>query len=315
MKRFSEILESYEFGKTGNEVGLTNKYTPISNIITNVKNLFGATYNIVVTPGIGNSIELRCSRWINTSEATKDLTNIIVGGKSLTSYIYEQGLTASKMIAEGQRIVVVFYAPEIKDDASTELGACPDATCYTDSHANESFENEILKSFIIDKNGKLIESKEDDIELEDETPKEIRNLITSQDKVKAVEKFAELMNDRLSLPAGYYWKAVKDKDGNESIALRHKIEKRRPFGKTAEVVDSVLNIYGIGDEAIWVDGWDDEENIPEDVKALVNSIMEIIGAQPTTDPCVWMIEEPKEDEDDNLENNTEPNIYVDDKTI
>lgn len=303
MKKYSEIRESLFNNQQLNNLGVTNRYSPIGNIILNVKNYFGATYGIVVTEGSNNSVELRCSRWINTDETYRDLSGINVGGKTITSYIYEQGLNAMKLIAEGQRITAVFYAPDVKNDTTKELNALPDATDYTDSHANEDYE---IISYHRIENGMLVEGKDDDEEMEDKTPQEIRDLITSEDKVKAAEKFAELMSSKFVLPPEYYWKAVKDKDGNESIALRHKTEKRRPFGKKAEIVDSIINIYGEGDEAIWVDGYDNIETMPEDMKDLIENVLNVLGAEKTGDVCVYSLKElGNKDEDDDNDSDSE----------
>ena len=296
MKKFSQLIEESALAQlaqnTNNGEGATNKYTPINNIITNVKNFFGATYNIVVTEGPGNSIELRCSRWINVDETYKDLNGISVARKTIASYIIEQGLDSMKLIQEGQRILAVFYASDIKDDATKTFNKLPNAEEYVDPFANESFEYEILDQKFFN------EGKEDDDEMEDTTQKELRELIVSDNKVKAAEQFAEIVSQTIDLPSEYYWKAVKDKDGNESIALRHKTEKRRPFGKKAEIIDSVMNIYGTGEEAIWVDGYDDIENMPEDMKQLIENILQLLGAEKSPDVCVYSLKETDEDDND-----------------
>ncbi|MCH5166960.1 MAG: hypothetical protein J1F35_03620 [Erysipelotrichales bacterium] len=313
MKKFSQLIEESALTqlaqKTDNGAGTTNKYTPINNIITNVKNFFGATYNIVVTEGPGNSVELRCSRWINVDEAYKDLNGIEVARKTITSYISEQGLDSMKLIQEGQRILAVFYASDIKDDATKTFNKLPDASEYTDSHANEnrnfqtcliytdSYANESFEYEILDQKT-IGEGKEDDDEMEDTTQKELRELIVTDNKVKSAEKFAELVAQTIDLPSEYYWKAVKDKDGNESIALRHKTEKRRPFGKKAEIIDSVINIYGTGEEAIWVDGYDDIDNMPDDMKRLIENILQLLGAEKTPDICVYSLKETDDDDDE-----------------
>ena len=330
MKKISQILENIEqnpsFAQTNNGLGITNRYTPIQNIITNLKNYYGATYNIVVEQYEGNTIKMRCSRWINTCEASNDLSNIVVGGKNILNYVYEQGLNGVKMVMELGKIAVYLYPLDVNSPEVNQLEKTPDASEYSDIHANEHrtsqiqdliytdvHVNEDCEIVLVNKINNILEGKDDDEEMEDQTLKELREIITSDNKVKAAEQFANLITQQMSLPIDYYFKAVKDKDGNESIALRHKTTKRRPFGKKADVVTSVLNIYGEGDEAIWVDGYDNPEALPEDLKVLIENILKFIQAEKTGDPCVYALrdgESTEENPDDNEDDNTDG----DDKT-
>ena len=105
-------------------------------------------------------------------------------------------------------------------------------------------------------------------------------------------------------------KAVKDESGNESIAIRKKYTKRRPFGKTSENVKSLINIYHVGNDGVWVDPFDEKESLDEETSNLINSILSWMGAEETGDPCVWKLnltgaeEENKEDDNNNVGDNT-----------
>jgi hypothetical protein len=129
----------------------------------------------------------------------------------------------------------------------------------------------------------------DDEELEDKTKEQLLRFIQGTDKVKCAQKLAELLADDLDLPEEYYFKGVKDADGNESIALRYRFERRRPFNKTVTLSKSLINIYNVGDNAVWV-----EANLTRDLNhpemnRIVDTVIKLIGAIPTSDPCVFAI--------------------------
>ena len=92
-----------------------------------------------------------------------------------------------------------------------------------------------------------------------------------------------------SLAAAAGLEGVKDADGNESIALRYKFQRRRPFGKEVTLSKTLLNIYNVGDNAVWV-----EANLTRDLNhpemnRIVDAVIKLIGAQATEDPCVYAI--------------------------
>ena len=102
----------------------------------------------------------------------------------------------------------------------------------------------------------LIKESDDDEELEDVQKKKVSEIINSKDKVKAAKQLELLITQQLELPREYYFAGVKSKDGDESIALRWKYTRRRPQGKTAENVRSILNIFNDSKEGIWVQDFD-----------------------------------------------------------
>jgi hypothetical protein len=52
-----------------------------------------------------------------------------------------------------------------------------------------------------------------------------------------------------------------------------------------------MNIFGDGEDAIWIGDFDNNAKflLPEDVKELIESILELLGATKTDDPCVYKI--------------------------
>ena len=107
----------------------------------------------------------------------------------------------------------------------------------------------------------------------------------------------------MELPREYYFAGVKDKQGNESIALRWKYQVKRPKGMSAEVTRSLVNIYGMDKDGIWVGDFDEDTmfNLPDEVKKLIENVLDFLGAEKTDDPCVYSLsgESKKEDDKDN----------------
>ena len=58
-----------------------------------------------------------------------------------------------------------------------------------------------------------------------------------------------------------------------------------------------MNIFGTGDYAVWVGDFDKNANfqITDEVKKLIESILDFLGAEKTSDSCVYKIKEEKED--------------------
>ena len=143
----------------------------------------------------------------------------------------------------------------------------------------------------------VTESSDDDEELKDLTKEKLNELIQSKDKVKAAKAIELMVGQEMELPREYYFAGVKDKQGNESIALRWKYTVKRPKGMSAEITRSLLNIYGLEKDGVWVSDFDKDSMfiLPEEVKKLIEHILEFLGAKKTDDPCVWDLSGEKKD--------------------
>ena len=74
MKKLSRIFnESVQPGNQLNKTGVTNHYTPIQNILTNIKNLFCLLLGVVAEVGEDNvSIKLSSSQFVS-KQKTEEL--------------------------------------------------------------------------------------------------------------------------------------------------------------------------------------------------------------------------------------------------
>lgn len=298
MKTLTQLKESYD-SNPGNDVklGVTNHLTPVNNIITNVRNFFGSLLGIVVEPGEdGVSLKLHSSKFTSQDEVSKVIDQPCMGQSTVRSYICQQGLCNVKMINLGMYYVVYFgpndirtadnpdkVAADTKAQTAIANGPCPCVCKEMLQYNLEEAEMETLDMGINESGGF------DDEELEDKTKEQLLRFIQGTDKVKCAQKLAELLADDLDLPEEYYFKGVKDADGNESIALRYRFERRRPFNKTVTLSKSLINIYNVGDNAVWV-----EANLTRDLNhpemnRIVDTVIKLIGAIPTSDPCVFAI--------------------------
>lgn len=277
-------------GNAFSTTGVTNHYTPVQNILTNVKNLYACRMSIAASLAEdGFSIKLNSSKFVSENEIEKmlymplDRTTI-----PLAQYIISQGLDKIKIIKVGDFYVVYFSPSDIK---AAEPGLeAPQA---------EAPVKEMLDYNIEEAEITTITEDEDDEELEDITKKELSKLIDEKDKVKAAKQFTQIVSQQIELPREYYFAGVKDKDGKESIALRWKYTKRRPHKKTDEVTRSLINIYGNTKDGVWVGDFDDKAyfKIPDEVKKLIENILELIGAKKTDDKCVYSLDAKKDDDD------------------
>jgi len=298
MRTLSSLVESFD-SNPGNMMGVTNHLTPIFNIISNVRNLFGMRFGLAVEPGEDNvSIKLHSSKFINQDEINKVLDEIVYStnpnGMSLRQYIISQGLTVVKAVNLGMYYVVYFSPNDIRMAENPDALTCPEGDAETTC-------SEMLKFNIHEcEIERIVLEGTDDEELEDKSIQEMIDIIKSDDKIKAATKLADIVAKEVELPKEYYFKAVKDGDNHESIALRYKSQQRRPFGKTIDVVTSLMNIYGTGDEAVWVGAFDGE--CAPEVKKLIETILNLIRAKKTNDACVWKISDnPNDDNDDRTE--------------
>ena len=274
-------------------IGVTNHLTPVENIITNVRNLFCAMLGIVAEIAEDKvSIKLHSSQFVNKQSIERVLHQTLYNSQSLYSYITQQGLDCCKLINLGQYFVVYFCPSDIKTAVCNKDGELtkPDITPPCDLTScsemlNFNIEEAELSSIYEGNN-------EDEEELADIRNKEILKIIELKDKVKAAKEFAALVSSQMTLPMEYYFAGVKSKDGDESIALRWKYIKRRPHNKSAEITKSILNIFGSGKEAVWIGDYDKDSmfELPDEVKKLIDNILEILGAEKTSDPCIYSID-------------------------
>ena len=303
MKRFSDfnkamtgklvgescVTSDVNPGNALSTTGVTNHYTPVQNILTNVKNLYACRMSIAASLAEdGFSIKLNSSKFVSEDEIRRMLyTPLDRTTIPLAQYIISQGLDSVKMIKVGD-FYVVYFSP--KDIKAAEPGLeAPQA---------EAPVKEMLDYNIEEAEITTITEDEDDEELEDITKKELSKLIDEKDKVKAAKQFMQIVSQQMELPREYYFAGVKDKDGKESIALRWRYTKRRPHKKTAEVTRSLINIYGNSKDGVWVGDFDEKSyfQLPDEVKKLIENILELLGAEKTNDKCVYSLDANKKDD-------------------
>lgn len=303
MKTLTNLLENFE-SNPGNDVklGVTNHLTPLNNIITNIRNLFASEFGLVIEPGEdGVSLKIHSSKFVSVEEINKVLDTPYLGQTTLRSYICAQGLCNVKILDLGMYKIAYFGPndirtaenPEKVDKKKEKECKCGKPECPICNPNGLVVACKEMLQYNIDEAelefGILTESGIDDEELEDKTKEQIIKFISGTDKVKCAEKLAELLKNDLDLPEDYYFKGVKDADGNESIALRYKFDKRRPFGKTVQLSKSLLNIYSTGEEAVWVEAFLYRDHNSDQMNNIVDTVLKLIGAQPTNDPCIWTI--------------------------
>lgn len=320
MKKFTNVFESIKAGNDnpGNsyiKTGVSNHYTPIENILTNINNYFCARLSIVAMKGEDDvSIKLTSSKF--TSEKAIDellymtLYNDAFSKANLYSYITAQGLPKVSKVNLGGGYWVVYFSPDDiataakHPDNSCGCGCdCPDCgcdcCCPVPCEAYDSLFDEFEITSII--------KEDDEEEMEDVTMKKIMELLDSKDKVKAAKQLELLIAQEVELPREYYFSAIKFKTGDEAIALRWKYTKKLPSGKSTESIRSIMHIFGKGDKAIWVQDFDKDSiiKLPDDVKKLIESILDIFEAEKTDDPAIFKVtgekkerEEKKKDDED-----------------
>lgn len=293
MKTFSKLNESAQTTdkQPGNDLaktGITNHYTPIENILTNVKNLFATRLGVVAAVGEDNvSLKLHSSKFVDDKSINAILYEPIDRFTNLYSYITSQGLTKMTKVDLGMYTVLYFSPVDVKTAQDPQKMA----TVPTTVIATESFESEIIN---------MIKEDDGEEEMKDANLEKFLELIESKDKVKAAKQLEILISQQIELPREYYFAAIKFKNGDEAIALRWKYTKKLPTGQSTESVHSLMHIFGKGDKAIWVQDFDKESivKLPEEVKKLIESILDIIEAEKTDDPAIFKLTgERKERED------------------
>ena len=240
---FNEALCATTDKNPGNSLscGISNHYTPVENIVTNVKNLFCAMLGVVAAVGEdGVSVKLHSTQFTSEKNVYDRLYNIMYNSQSLYSYITQQGLTACKLVNVGQYFIVYFSPVDLanataaNDAVAKELAKCCDGCAPCSEMLDMNIEEAEL-STINESND------EDEEELEKIRAKEVTTVLKMKDKVKAAKELGIMVSQQISLPTEYYFSGVKSKDGDESIALRWKYIKRRPHGKSIEIIGAREN--------------------------------------------------------------------------
>lgn len=324
MKTFTEILNETAITndvQPGNQyisTGVTNHFTPVENILTNINNLFCTRLGVVAAIGEDNvSIKLHSSKFINSESIDKIINEPIDNYTSLSSYIMQQGLTKITKVNLGTYYVVYFSPTDIKQalDPKFMEPTCADCSLPVPTETCESMLSEFEMSSII------TESDEEE-ELKSQTVEKVIKLLNGPDKVKAAKQLELLVSNEIQLPREFYFAAIKFKSGEEAIALRWKYTKTMPFGKdensdefkdiTIENTRSIMHIFGQGEKAIWVQDFDKKSivQLPEEVEKLIESILELLEAEKTDNPAIYSLsydgssdknkedKEDKEDKDD-----------------
>ena len=280
MRKLSESISGVTSG-IGMTQGVMNHYTPIDNIIINTRNIFGALLGLVVSKGEDViSLKIQSSSFTNPEVTRNILYNSTFDGHTyLYTYIINQGLRGLKILDLGSTCIAYFFPNDLAEDPCSN-----DACCGC---------REMKESRIIECELATIEessvNEDQEVELEDRTKEELAEIINNNNKVKGAADFVNKMANVITLPENMYIKATKDIDGHESISLRYKTVKRRPFGGKMDSVTSLVNIYCTGANAVWVDAFLNKGLYDDDVINVINSILQFIGAEETSDEAVWNI--------------------------
>lgn len=313
MKRLSKIIKNNYVNENGNPgnstltntTGVTNHYTPVQNILTNVKNLFCMPLGIfaeIAEDGV--SIKLTSTEFVSKKKIDELLNRPMYNDPStysntLNGYIQSQGLDKCTYVNLGNFFTVYFSPSDI-------ASATAPVTINLSINTNESLISEYEMSSPI--------NEDNEEEMKSPTVEKFMELLEGADKVKAAKQLEALVSKEISLPREYYFAAVKFKTGEECIALRWKYTKKMPFGKedgedkykeiTLENTRSLIHIFGKGEMAIWVQDYakDSLVELPKEVKKLIDSILDLLEASETDDPSVYSLTgERKERKDDEEE--------------
>lgn len=307
MKTLSMIKENWTPNQT---LGVTNHLTPVKNIISNINNLFASQLSIVAFPGADNVSLIVKSSFFYDEETTRSqiYQKVWNDRTSLFDYVSQQGLPVVKIFQLGTEWICMFCPSDMP-----QFGYGPDSSIEKCPASIKCEMKEQIPFGEVEYNSFVYEDGEDsdndnmnglknygfgDQEIESIQKKDLRTILGSKDKVKAAKAFAAILSKNMHMPENYYIKAVRDEDGNESVALRYRYEKRKPFGKTAMLTKTLVNIYGLDDNGIWVDGADDPNGLPEEMKGVIDNMLGFIGVRRTGDACCFTIAEDPSTADD-----------------
>lgn len=325
MKKFSKsinegcVTADVNPGNAYSNTGVMNHLTPVGNIVTQIRNLFSPLTGVVASVAEdGFSVKLNSSKFVSKEEVNKILYDMTsMRNVSIDSLIRQSGLNVQKLIPIGQYFVVYYSPSDIK---GAKPGVEPEPANLPCKEML-SIDNDEVEMFA------FITESDDDEELKDITKEKINELIKAKDKVKAAKQLELLVTQEMELPREYYFAGVKSKDGDESIALRWKYTRKRPHNKSSESVRSILNIFDDSDEGVWVQDYvkDSMFQLPDEVKKLIESVLEFLGAEKTNDPAVWSLkdtdkkdkkdeEEKKDDKEEDKKSNKEESDDEDDNS-
>lgn len=296
MKRFSEHIKESKinnvvtFGNSLNN-GVTNHYTPVQNILTNIKNLFCQLLGVYAEVAEdGFSIKLSSVQFTSEKKTSEILHRPMYndvfsyGTSSLEGYIMSQGLRKVTLINLGSYYVVYFSPEDIKAAQSpinmennvkgyVSVGKYSGECCPNPCEMKESLYDEFELCYLKEKedNSNNSNDNSDDQNNNDSSSNETNNtdnssndnsnsdsddkiseILNSEDKVKAAKQLEIIISQKIQLSREFYFTAIKFKNEDEAIALRWKYDKKLPNGKSTENVRSIMHIFGTGENAIWV---------------------------------------------------------------
>lgn len=328
MKKVSTLIEHCLTSDVnpGNSatLGVTNHLTPINNILTNIRNLYSDVPIVVAVAEDGVSIKVHSSRFVNRQECDKILYFGNVYRPALATYLTQQGLDKINYVDLGQYIVVYFSATDIKT-AAPGLEAAPanepdptntPNTAAADKKDDKKKAKKVKEGGEINNNDKeiIVEGSDDDKELTDITHSKLIELLKSDDKVKAAKQVEILVGQEMELPREFYFAGLESSgEDGESIALRWKYQKRVDVNATAEITKTLIKFHAPGEKSVCVPDFDKKSmfNMPDEIKKLIENILEFADAHETDDPAVYSIED-TEGGDDKKDDKT--NDKNDDKT-
>ena len=330
MKRFSEHIKESKinngvtFGNSLNN-GVTNHYTPVQNILTNIKNLFCQLLGVYAEVAEdGFSIKLSSVQFTSEQKTSEILHRPMYndafsyGTSSLEGYIMSQGLRKVTLINLGSYYVVYFSPEDIKAAQSpinmennvkgyTSVGEYSGECCPNPCEMKESLYDEFELCYLNEKEDNSNDNSGDqnnndsssdepnntdnssnDSSNSDSDDK-ISEILNSEDKVKAAKQLEILISQKIQLSREFYFTAIKFKNEDEAIALRWKYDKKLPNGKSTENVRSIMHIFGTGENAIWVQDYakDSIVELPKAIKQLIENVLKILGAKSTNDPAIF----------------------------
>ena len=319
-KMQKSVTADVQPGNTYPGNGVTNHYTPVENILTNVRNLFCTRAGVVASIAEdGVSIKLNSTKFINKQEIQRVLyepfnTSAFNYDTSIATYIQSQGLDKMTIVDLGQYQVVYFSPSDMPKQTSIPVPN-KEVVGKEVKENNVIIPEEMLQYNIYEAEiDTLNEAVDEDEEIQETTRKQIIELIKAKDKVKAAKQFGILIGNHIELPQDYYFAGVNLQDNEQAIALRWRYLKKRPHNKTSEVKHSLMYFFDLEKDGIWIGDFDKDAmfKLPKEVDDLIHNILDIVGAKETSDPCVWSLadveEETKKDDDKKDDkNNTDKN--------
>ena len=358
MKRFSEHIKESQInngvtpGNSHNN-GVTNHYTPVQNILTNIKNLFCQLLGVYAEVAEdGFSIKLSSVQFTSEQKTSEILHRAMYndvfsyGTSTLEGYIMSHGLRKVTMINLGSYYVVYFSPEDIKaaqPPISMETnakgysceGEYSGECCPSPCEMKESLYDEFELSYLKEDDQNDSNDNSDDQNSNDDSSNnkdnntdnssndssnsdsddKISEILNSEDKVKAAKQLEILISQKIQLSREFYFTAIKFKNEDEAIALRWKYDKKLPNGKSTENVRSIMHIFGTGENAIWVQDYakDSIVELPKAIKQLIENVLKILGAKSTNDPAIFNLGSGSSDDSNSDDQNKGDDNHNDDQ--